>query len=151
MYSISTFKKEKEFPLHNRYFPLQLPLHLSLSSLYCNKLHYHHPKKDRCPVYRKTTRLASERVQGTPKGTSQPSNPSRWLERGALVSLGDPRGAGVDRREKGPTECDAAVWQVGALRPWDFPEVLSGVGCHAHPSHLHQLTRPLSPQRGWEE
>lgn len=25
MYSITTFKKEKEFPLHNRYFPLQLP------------------------------------------------------------------------------------------------------------------------------
>ena len=52
-------------------FLYSCPLHLSLSSLYCNKLHYHHPKKDRCPVYRKTTRLASERVQGTPKGTSQ--------------------------------------------------------------------------------
>lgn len=38
-------------------FLYSCPLHLSLSSLYCNKPHYHHPKKDRGPVYRKTTHV----------------------------------------------------------------------------------------------
>lgn len=73
MYSISTYKKKRNPHFIIDIFLYGCPLRFSLSSQYCNEPHYHHPQKRQWPCLQKNhTCLASERVQGTPKGTSQP-------------------------------------------------------------------------------